>query len=308
MRVTIVGAGAMGCLFGGRLAAVADVTLLDRWPEHVTAMQRDGLRITELDGRETVVPVRAVTDPAAVPETDLALILVKAHATRRASEWAREFLAADGLALTLQNGLGNAETLAELLGPERVVTGVTSHGATRLGPGLVRHAGGGPTHIAARPEIAARLATVAALFERAGFETHLSENLDSLVWGKLIVNVGINALAAILRIPNGQLVEIPAAAELMAQAVAEAVAVCEALAIPLPYADPLAHVQQVARATATNQASMLQDVLRGAPTEIQVINGAIVREGEKLGLLTPVNRVILTLVRAIQSSYAVRVS
>ncbi|HET92125.1 MAG TPA: 2-dehydropantoate 2-reductase, partial [Chloroflexi bacterium] len=151
MRVTIVGAGAMGCLFGGRLAAVADVTLLDRWPEHVTAMQRDGLRITELDGRETVVPVRAVTDPAAVPETDLALILVKAHATRRASEWAREFLAADGLALTLQNGLGNAETLAELLGPERVVTGVTSHGATRLGPGLVRHAGGGPTHIAARP-------------------------------------------------------------------------------------------------------------------------------------------------------------
>lgn len=308
MQIAVVGAGAMGSLFGGNLSAVADVMLLDPWAEHVATMQRDGLRIVELDGSETIVPVTATTDPAAVPTVDLAIIFVKAHATRQASLWASRFLAPDGLALTLQNGVGNAETMAGVLGADRVVAGVTSHGATLLGPGHVRHAGKGPTHIATRPEIAAKLSDVAAVFEQAGFEVHLSDDLESLVWGKLIINVGINALTGILRVPNGQLVEIPAAGELMAQAVAEAVAVCRAKGIELPYDDPLGRVQEVARATATNRASMLQDVLRGVPTEIGVINEAIVREGGRLGLDTPVNQFIVTTIQAIEGSYATRVS
>jgi 2-dehydropantoate 2-reductase len=308
MRIAVVGAGAMGSLFGAKLSALADVTLLDPWAEHVATMQRDGLCLTELDGSETTVPVTATTDPAAVPEADLAIIFVKAHATRQASEWANGFLARDGLALTLQNGVGNAETMAEVLGAGRVVAGVTSHGATLLGAGRVRHAGAGPTHIASRPEIAEKLSDVAAIFEQAGFEVHLSDDLQSLVWGKLVINVGINALTAILRVPNGQLVEIPAASELMAQVVAEAVDVCKAGGISLPYGDPLGRVQEVARATATNRASMLQDVLRGAPTEIGVINEAIVREGKRLGVATPVNEFIVTTIRAIEGSYAVRVN
>ena len=308
MQIAVVGAGAMGSLFGGNLSAVADVMLLDPWAEHVATMQRDGLRIVELDGSETIVPVTATTDPAAVPTVDLAIIFVKAHATRQASLWASRFLAPDGLALTLQNGVGNAETMAGVLGADRVVAGVTSHGATLLGPGHVRHAGKGPTHIATRPEIAAKLSDVAAVFEQAGFEVHLSDDLESLVWGKLIINVGINGLTGILRVPNGQLVEIPAANELMAQAVAEAEAVCRAKGVTLPYDDPLGRVQGVARATATNRASMLQDVLRGVPTEIGVINEAIVREGKQVGVVTPVNEFISTMIRAIEGSYAVRVS
>ena len=308
MRIAVVGAGAMGSLFGGTLSAVTEVTLLDPWAEHVAAMQRDGLRIVELDGRETTIPVTATTDPAAVPEVDLVIIFVKSHGTRQASQWASRFLAPGGLALTLQNGVGNGETMAEVLGADRVVAGVTSHGATLLGPGRVRHAGCGPTHIATRPEIAARLSEVAAVFEQAGFEVHLSDDLESLVWGKLIINVGINGLTAILRVPNGQLVEIPAAGALMAQAVAEAEAVCQAKGISLPYDDPLGRVQEVARATATNRASMLQDVLRGVPTEIGVINEAIVREGKRLGIPTPVNEFIVTTIRAIEGSYAARVS
>jgi 2-dehydropantoate 2-reductase len=307
-RIAVVGVGAMGSLFGGKLSTVADVTLLDPWAEHVAAMQQGGLRIVELDGREVTIPVTATTDPAAVPEVDLAIIFVKAHATRQASQWARGFLAPDGLALTLQNGVGNAETMAEVLGADRVVAGVTSHGATLLGPGTVRHAGKGPTHIATRSEVAERLSAIATVFEQAGFEVHLSDNLDSLVWGKLVINVGINALTGILRVPNGQLVEIPAASELMAQVVAEAVAVCRAKGIILPYDDPLDRVQAVARATATNRASMLQDVLRGVPTEIGVINEAIVREGKRLGVATPVNEFVVTIIRAIEGSYAVRVS
>jgi 2-dehydropantoate 2-reductase len=308
MRVAVVGAGAMGSLFGGKLSTVAEVTLLDPWDEHVLAMQRDGLRIVELTGDETTMSVTATTDPSAVPTADLAIIFVKAHATGRASQWANSFLASDGLALTLQNGVGNAEMMEEVLGAGRVVAGVTSHGATLLGPGCVRHAGTGPTHIATRPDVAERLSSVASIFEQAEFEVHLSTDLESLVWGKLVINVGINALTAILRVPNGQLVEIPAASALMEQAVAEAVAVCQARGILLPYDDPLGRVQAVARATATNRASMLQDVLRGAPTEVGVINESIVREGVRLGVATPTNAFIVTVIRAIEDSYGVRVS
>ena len=298
----------MGSLFGGKLSAVAEVTLLDPWAEHVAAMQRKGLSIVELDGSQTTVPVTATTDPAAVPTVDMALIFVKAHATRQASQWASRFLAPDGLALTLQNGVGNADVMAEVLGSGRVVAGVTSHGATLLGPGQVRHAGKGPTHIATRPEIAVKLSDVATVFEQAGFEVHLSDDLESLMWGKLIINVGINGLTAILRVPNGQLVEIPTANALMAQAVAEAEAVCQAKGVTLPYDDPLGRVQEVARATAANRSSMLQDVLRGVPTEIGVINEAIVREGKRLAVSTLANEFIVTTIRAIEDSYAVRVS
>jgi 2-dehydropantoate 2-reductase len=308
MRIAVVGAGAMGSLFGGKLSAVAEVMLLDPWAEHVATMRQDGLSIVELDGSETTVPVTATTDPAAVPTVDMVIIFVKAHATGQASQWASRFLAPDGLALTLQNGVGNADMMAEVLGSGRVVAGVTSHGATLLGPGQVRHAGKGPTHIAARPEIAAKLSEVAAVFEQAGFEVHLSDDLESLVWGKLIINVGINGLTAILRVPNGQLVDIPAASALMAQAVAEAEAVCRAKGVTLPYDDPLGRVQEVARATAANRSSMLQDVLRGVPTEIGVINEAIVREGKRLGVVTSANEFIVTTIRAIEDSYAVRVS
>lgn len=307
MRIAIVGAGAMGSLFGGKLSRVASVTLLDSWAEHVAAIQKDGLSIAELDGQESRVRIAATGDPDSVPESDLAIIFVKAHATRQASEWARRFLAPDGLALTLQNGVGNAEVMAEVLGAERVVAGVTSHGATLLGPGRVRHAGQGPTHIATRPNISAQLTDLMDVFEQAGFEVHFSADLDSLIWGKLIINVGINALTAILRVPNGWLVESPSAGELMAQAVAEAVAVCQAKGICLPYDDPLGRVRQVAQATAGNRSSMLQDVLRGFPTEIGVINQAIVREGERLGIPTPVNRFLLTTIRAIEETYPARV-
>jgi 2-dehydropantoate 2-reductase len=306
-HIVIVGAGAMGSLFGGKLSAITEVTLLDPWAEHVAAIQQERLRITAIDGTETAVSVSATTDPGAVPAADVALIFVKSHATGEASQWAARFLKDDGLALTLQNGVGNAETMASILGAERVAAGVTAHGATLLGPGRVRHAGQGPTHIATRPEIAASLENLAQILEQAGFEVHLSDSLDSLVWGKLIINVGINALTAMLRVPNGELATIPAARELMALAVGEAVSVCQAKGIALPYDDPLGRVIEVARATASNRSSMLQDVLRGVPTEIGVINEAIVREGKTLGIPTPTNHFIATTIRAIEESYPTRV-
>lgn len=304
MKIAVIGAGAMGSLFGGKLSPYADVWLVDPWTSHVQTLQRDGLRLTELDGTESVIPVQAAADAAAVGGgVDLVIIFVKSHQTAEAAQWARPLLKPDGLALTLQNGLGNLEAIADVLGAARAVQGVTSHGATLLGPGRVRHAGQGPTHIAIQPSSAERLNAVAALFRQAGFEIHLSNNLDGLLWGKLVINVGINSLTAILRVPNGLLAELEPASALMAAAVEEAVRVAQAKGIALPYDDPQGQVKAVAIATGSNRSSMLSDVLRGVPTEIDVINGAIVREGTRLGIPTPVNQALVWLIKAIEASY-----
>lgn len=306
MKIAALGAGAMGSLFGARLSPLADVWLVDPWAAHIQAMQRDGLRLVKLNGTESVIPVQATTDPAAVgDQVDLAIIFVKSHQTASVARWAGPLLKPDGLVLTLQNGLGNLEAIASVLGPDCGVQGVTAHGATLMAPGRVRHAGQGETHIATRPSIVARLTDIAALFQQAGFETHLSDNLDSLLWGKLIINVAINALTATLRVPNGLLAEVEPARSLMAAAVDEAVRVAQAKGITLPYDDPQEQAKSVAIATGPNRSSMLSDVSRGAPTEIDVINNAIVREGASLGIPTPVNQTLVWLIKAIEATYSV---
>jgi 2-dehydropantoate 2-reductase len=305
MKIAILGAGAMGSLFGAKLSPLADVWLVDPWAAHVQAMQRDGLRLIELDGTETVVSVQATTNPPTVGDgVDLALIFVKSHQTSEVAGWASPLLKADGLALTLQNGLGNLEAIASVLGLDRGVQGVTAHGATLVAPGQVRHAGQGTTHVASRPTVTAQLTKIAALFEQAGFKTDLSDNLDSLLWGKLIINVGINALTAILRVPNGLLAEVEPASALMTGAVDEAVQVAQAKGITLPYDDPQEQTRAVAIATGLNRSSMLSDVSRGVPTEIDVINNAIVREGASLGIPTPVNQTLVWLIKTFEATYS----
>jgi 2-dehydropantoate 2-reductase len=308
LRVAVIGAGAMGSLFGARLAARQDVVLLDRWEDHVEAINAHGLTLVHPDGESETVAVPATTDVADIPDADLAIIFVKSHETEWAARQAEQCLRSDGLALTLQNGLGNAAVLARILGETRTVQGVTAHGATLTGPGSVRHAGAGPTHLAEVPDAARSVQEVAEALTAAGLETTVSEDVQSLVWGKLVINAGINALTALLRVPNGQLIAVPAARVLLEAAVREAAAVARAKGIDLPYPDPIARTTEVASATGTNRSSMLADVLRGAATEVEVINGAVVREGEQVGVATPVNAVLYRLVKALDETVAVRVS
>lgn len=292
MRIGILGTGAMGSLFAAHLAGAADVTVLGTWREAVDALDVQGVQL-EREGETLIVPVQATSDPRTVGPVDLALVAVKGHQTERAAFWTRRILKPDGLALTLQNGLGNLEVLAAHVGVSRAALGVTMQGATLLGPGHVRHAGRGPTTLATTPAIRARLEAVARVFESAGLETHLAESVQSLLWGKLVVNSAINALSAIYRLPNGGLVENAETRALMQAAARETARVADALGIALPYADPAASVIQVATATATNKSSTFQDVLRGAPTELDRINGVVVREGRRLGIPTPVNEKLL---------------
>ncbi len=298
MRIAIIGAGAMGGLLGFYLAPVTDVVLVDPWAAHVAAINANGLTCV-VDGVEQVRSVRAVLDPDQAGVVDLVLVLVKANQTPWAAMVAQQILAPQGVAYTLQNGVGNDEILADVLGADRVGQAVTALGATLLGPGRVRHAGLGTTHIGAlpRPDLAHDLA---ALYGRAGLPAQVDEDVEELVWGKLIVNVGINALSAILRVPNGRLAELPHARSLLSAAVQEAALVAHARGTPLPYGDPVAHTLAIAHATATNRSSMLQDVERHAPTEIGTINAAVVREGQRLGVPTPINQVLVDLIMALE--------
>ncbi|MGQ9613855.1 ketopantoate reductase family protein [Chloroflexus sp.] len=305
MKIAIIGAGALGSVIGFHLAANHAVTLVDPWEEHVDAINGHGLRCS-FDDQEQVRLLPATTGTDNLEPVEVALITVKAAQTPWAAEIAAQILQPDGVAYTLQNGLGNAERLAGRLGTQRVGQGVTTIGATLLAPGHVRMAGRGPTTFAATPSLQLAYA-VADAFRASSLPAGVSADLASLVWGKLIVNTGINALTALLRVPNGALANIPATEKLVRRAVEEAVAVACAAGITIGLSDPVAETLAVTRATATNRSSMLQDVLRGAPTEIDTINGAIVREGQRLGVPTPFNAFLCDLITALEATAPLRV-
>lgn len=301
MHVVVLGVGAMGSLFGAYLAPLVDITLVGRWPAQLAALRRPGLTLIRPDGRRTQQALHATDDVRRAAPADVVLVLVKSHQTARAAAQAAEVLRPQGIAVTLQNGLGNREILADAVGAARVAQGVTSEGATLLAPGEVRHAGHGLTHLAATPQTAARLSHFATLLRQAGLETQLSEQVDGLVWGKLAVNAGINPLTALLRVRNGFLVKNAAARRLMSAAAEEVAAVAAAAGITLPYPNAAQQAATVATATAENYSSMLQDVLRGAPTEIDAICGAVVRHGQAVGVTTPLNEALWRLVRAAET-------
>lgn len=306
-RIAVVGPGALGCLFGGLLSLAGhDVRMLSRRPEQAGHIAGEGL-VIEREGVKRRAAVRADTDPVRLGPVDLAIVLVKATDTAAAAPTLPALLADNGVALSLQNGLGNVEALTAVLGTERVLGGVTSQGATLLGPGHVRRAGFGPTALAeAAGGHSERARSIAALLDAAGVETRAAEATAPLVWGKLIANAAINPLGALLRCQNGVLVERPSSTPLFDGLAAEAGAVARALGVELPYADPVEHARSVARVTYANRNSMLQDVEAGRRTEVDAINGAIARLGAEVGVPTPLNATMAALIHALEDGYGAR--
>jgi 2-dehydropantoate 2-reductase len=307
MKTAILGSGAMGCLYGGILAEAGhDVVLVDVWKEHMDAVNTSGLKIEDLNGERTVKNIHGVTDPAMAGAVDLVVVFVKATATEQAMRDALCLVGEDTTVLTLQNGLGNVEKICGAVDASHVVAGTTGHGSTLLGPGKIRHAGVGETVIGAPNACESsngRVESLASFFNDAKLTTRISANVMGLIWTKLVVNVAINALTAVTGLKNGRLVDFPETAELMKLAVEEACAVAEAKGIRFEVGSPLEHAMNIARSTASNRSSMLQDVMSKRPTEVSVINGAIVEEGKRLGVPTPVNVVLTNLVLTKQKTY-----
>lgn len=298
--VLIVGTGALACLFGARLSAHGvQVTMLGTWREGLAALRMYGVTVVQADGRQQSYPVRVVESPAKCREAHYALALVKSWQTERAARQLADCLAEDGLALTLQNGLGNYETLTSALGAERVAQGVTTTGATLLSSGRVRPGGEGVVSIGAHP----RLEPLFALLRSVGFQVEVLEDVQALVWGKLVVNAAINPLTALLQMTNGGVLSRPSARQLSADLAREVAAVARAQGIQLAHSDPVLVAKGVAERTATNHSSMYQDILRGAPTEIDAICGAVVKSGEELNIPTPANYAMWKLIHAVVEGF-----
>lgn len=293
----IVGTGAMASLFAARLsAAQVPLSMLGTWQEGIQALQEKGVTIVEQNGREETYPVNITGDPATLGGIKYALVLVKSWQTRRVARQMKACLDPKGVAVTIQNGMGNYEILAQELGARRAALGTTTAGAYLLAPGRVQSGGEGGVSIGEHN----RIGPLSLMLQSAGFTVDIVPDPSVLLWGKLVINAAINPITALLRIPNGDILNIPTARTLLASAAREAAAVAAASGVNLPYPDPVEAAVSVARRTSKNQSSMLQDINRCAPTEIDSISGAIVKLGEQSGIPTPVNQTFWLLVKALE--------
>lgn len=301
MKIAIIGSGAMGSLFGGKLSAAGnEVVLYDINKAHVDAVNKDGLKIETLStGEISVVRPSATSDPDKVRDADIFIVFVKSTATEAVASSFKAFAGPHTIVVTLQNGVGNEDILKKYFGPSNTAAGVTSQGATFVGPGHIKHAGTGPTHLCMSDKNNDKLKPFINALTQADFETIADNDIVSLVWSKLVINVGINALTALTGLLNGELLDYPGTKELMKDLVSETLVVCDKAGIKLTHANPLETVYSVAEKTGKNRSSMLQDFDRGSMTEIDFINGAIVREAEKYGIDVPVNKTITNLVKTI---------
>ena len=304
MKIVMLGAGAMGSLFGAMLSrsGQGEVWLLDIWEEHINRVKSHGL-LVEFEEQEAVFKVRATTNPEEVGVADLIIVFVKAYLTTDAVEYGLPMVGPETLFLSLQNGLGNIENIRSVVGGAHVVGGVTSQGATMLGPGWVRHGGRGPTFVGQTDRrITPSVELIASLLTQSGIPTEVSDSIERLIWEKLIINVGINPVTAIAGLRNGELLNFEETKTVVAMAVEEA----ERVAVEkgaLVKGNLVERVFEVCKATAQNRSSMGQDVDNKRRTEIDFINGAIVREGKALGIPTPVNMTLTYLVKTLEAGF-----
>jgi len=303
MKTVIMGAGAMGSLYGGLLASSGEeVWLVDIWKEHIDAIRSKGLIIEE-KGEEKNICIHATTDVSSVGKADLVILFVKTYHTEKAVSDALVLEKEDTVFLTLQNGLANEDVISKQVNRRKVLLGVTNQGATLLGPGKIRHGGWGKTYLGELDgQGTNRIREIAQVFEKAGIETEISSAIQRLIWEKLLINIGINALAAVTGVKNGQLLDHPEALMLMDALVSEAVEVAKRKGVRIE-GNPLDKVKTVAEATKANRCSMGQDLDNKRRTEIDVINGALVREAERLGLPVHYNRMITNLIKVIEKTY-----
>jgi 2-dehydropantoate 2-reductase len=306
MKIAVLGGGgAMGGIFGAKLAEAGhDVTLIDVNRDAVNAINANGLKIDAKDGSSKTYKVRASAAPGEVGAVDLVMNFVKCYHTEAAVTSARPMMNADTAVLTLQNGWGNAPKIAAIVGEDRVLVGLTYHSGTLLAPGHVKHPGIGMTFIG-EPSggPTARLKAIAAAFRQAQFDITESDSIMTEVWKKLCLNVCTLPTSALLRFFAHELVAYDGVKREMAALLKEAVAVGQAQKIAIDHDERWAAITSLLEKAIGGKASMLQDVEAGRRTEIDVINGAIVDAGKRLGVATPHNDAMVWMVKSLEAKY-----
>ena len=307
-HIIVLGAGAMGSLFGGTLARGGlAVTLVDVRADHVDAVNAHGLRIQGYGGERTV-RVRAVTCAGELPRADIVLVQTKAPDTAVAVESVRRVFGPQTVAISFQNGLGNEEVIGGIVGPEHVLAGLTAQGATRVGPGVVHNYGDLPTYVG---ELAggssARAERIAKGFTAAGLPTHASADIRRDMWKKLLGNVGLSPTSAITNLTSVEIMAVPELREVVLGAVDEAAAVGAVEGIDLDADEVrsvlLKLVDPSGGGTGQSKSSACTDIANRRRTEVDWINGAIVRLGEKHGIPTPINRTLVGAVKGLEKHF-----
>jgi 2-dehydropantoate 2-reductase len=303
LKIYFLGAGALGCAIGGTLAAAgSDVTLIDRYQAHVDAINRDGLFMK--DGEtDRVVKVKAATDSRGLPAADLVIVLVKSFHTREAILSALPIVGKHTAVMSLQNGLGHEDILVEAVGVSRVLAGKTYVGGVLLSPGHIIAGTRGKRTIIGELDgaIGARVTAIAEEFERAELPTTVSDNIVGTMWDKLLINVATGALSGITGLTYGGLYAVPEIEACAIAAVTEAMAVARAAGVKLSIQNPRdAWVMAAEGLPEEFRTSMLQSLEKGSVTEIDFINGAVLRAGKRHNVPTPVNHALVAAIKGIE--------
>jgi 2-dehydropantoate 2-reductase len=301
MRIAVVGAGAMGSVYAGILGdAGNEVWAVDVWAEHVQAIRARGLTVEGASGHRTV-RINATSDPAEVGVCELVVIATKARDVEAAALAADPLVGPDTVVLPIQNGLDSAERIAAVLGEEKVAIGVVGgFGASIVGPGHVHHNGWELVRLGERQGPATpRIQSIAKVWEDAGFRVRAYDDVDQLVWEKLICNVCFSGTCAILGRTIREVLDDPSAWQVASSCAREAYDVARARGITLDIDDPVAYARAFGERIPDARPSMLLDILAGRPCEIDVINGAIPPAAREVGLTAPFNEVVTALVEAI---------
>jgi len=310
-RVVVVGAGAMGGLFGGLLAEGGlDVILVDTWPEHVAAIRADGLRIVGVGG-DRAIRLSATSDPSTIRAADVVLFQCKAFANTPAAQGVRHLFTGDTVAISFQNGLGNEEALGRVLGAGKVMGGLTAQAGLVEAPGVVRNGGDLPTHIGEMAGgVSARATAIADAFTRHGLRTIATPDIRREKWKKLLGNVALGAISAVTDLRSVEIMQVEALREIVFRAVDEAAAVAAAEGVTLDTAEARSVLMKLVvttgGGTGMSKSSMREDVIRHRPTEIDTIHGAVARLARVHGIATPTIDTMVALVKGLESQYLKR--
>lgn len=307
-KVVIVGAGAMGGLFGGLMAEQGlDVTLVDTWAEHIDEINRSGLRMVGVGG-DRAIPIKATTDPAQIDQADVVLFQCKAFATETAAKSVKHLFGRGAVAVSFQNGLGNEEVLGSILGTENVLGGLTAQAGLVEAPGVVRNFGDLPTYVGElQGGVSERATAIADAFTRHGLPTQASADIKRDKWKKLLGNVALGAISAITDLRSFEIMAVPELQDIVFRSVDEAAAVAAAEGHELDVAEAreilMKLVDTTGGGTGTSKSSMREDIVRKRRTEIDTIHGAVARLGRKHGVPTPTIDTMVALVKGLQSQY-----
>lgn len=304
MKIAIIGAGAMGCLYGGYLSKKNEVIMLDSYEPQVQAINERGITIVEQDGSERVCTnVRAYLSGQFDEVVDLVIVFVKSTFTEEAVTANAHLFGENTLVMTLQNGAGNDRKIEKYVKPENVIVGTSKHNAVNMGDGKTKHGGSGATTIGSNHRAVKVVDAIADVLRQSGFMVIVSDDIQRIIWSKLFVNLSINTFTALIETPIGYMIKNQYAWDFAKRLVYEAVEVAEADGTYFDRREALEMVRQVCIDAGDGYSSMYQDRKRRVKMEIDAINGAIVEQAKLYGVPTPYNSLIVDLIHAVEGAY-----